>query len=395
MRPVARSQPARARGRFVGGADDACDFVDRGRGIVNDIDDVRVGGTPSTTYDGNGTGLATFLITFVWQVKETRSVVVRAAVVTELNGPDGVVIREVPDPTLKPGHVLIDVEYAGISFPDVLQTRGQYQVRPELPFTPGWEISGVVREGSGSFRAGDRVAAMPFTGGVAESVVVDANYVFPLPDSVSFATAAALPLNYLTAHFALVRRAKLQPGETVLVQGAAGGVGSASCNMAAALGARVVAVVSSTEKVAIAEAAGAHHVVLADGFAAEVRQLTDGRGVDVIVDPVGGERFTDSLRSLAREGRLLVVGFAGGEIPVVKTNRLLLTNTTVMGAATRELWNQEPEMPRRQWNELMPLLKSGVLRPVIGPQFSIQGTGSAIRTIDERRAAGKVLVRIR
>jgi NADPH:quinone reductase len=214
---------------------------------------VRVGGTPSTTYDGNGTGLATFLITFVWQVKETRSVVVRAAVVTELNGPDGVVIREVPDPTLKPGHVLIDVEYAGISFPDVLQSRGQYQVRPELPFIPGWEISGVVREDSGSFRAGDRVAAMPFTGGVAESVVVEPNYVFPLPDSVSFATAAALPLNYLTAHFALVRRAKLQPGETVLVQGAAGGVGSASCNMAAALGARVVAVVSSTEKVAIAE----------------------------------------------------------------------------------------------------------------------------------------------
>jgi zinc-binding dehydrogenase len=134
-----------------------------------------------------------------------------------------------------------------------------------------------------------------------------------LPDSVSFATAAALPLNYLTAHFALVRRAKLQPGETVLVQGAAGGVGSASCTMAAALGARVIAVVSSTEKVAIAEAVGAHHVVLADGFTAEVRQLTAGRGVDVIVDPVGGERFTDSLRSLAREGRLLVVGFAGGE----------------------------------------------------------------------------------
>ena len=129
--------------------------------------------------------------------------------------------------------------------------------------------------------------------------------------------------------------------------------------------------------------------MLADGFAAEVRQLTDGRGVDVIVDPVGGERFTDSLRSLAREGRLLVVGFAGGEIPVIKTNRLLLTNTTVMGAATRELWNHEPEMPRWQWNELMPLLKSGVLDPVIGAQFSIEQTGSAIRMIDERRAAGK------
>ena len=303
-------------------------------------------------------------------------------------------VRDVPDPTLKPGHVLIDVEYAGISFPDVLQTRGQYQVRPELPFTPGWEISGVVREDSGSFRAGERVAAMPFTGGVAESVVVDANYVFALPDSVSFATAAALPLNYLTAHFALVRRAKLQPGETVLVQGAAGGVGSASCDMAAALGARVIAVVSSTEKVAIAEAAGAHHVVLADGFAAEVRQLTDGRGVDVIVDPVGGERFTDSLRSLAREGRLLVVGFAGGEIPVVRPT-VCSEQYDRHGSRNQRALEPQPEMPRWQWSELMPLLKSGVLDPVIGAQFSMEETASAIRTIDERRAAGKVLVRIR
>jgi len=168
---------------------------------------------------------------------------VRAAVLAELNGPDGVEIREVADPSPGPGQVLIDVEYTGISFPDVLQTRGGYQVRPELPFTPGWEIAGVVREDSGSFRAGDRVAAMPFTGGVAESVVVDAHYVFPLPDSVSFKSGAALPLNYLTAHFALVRRAKLQAGEMVLVQGAAGGVGTASCNMAAALGGTVIAIV--------------------------------------------------------------------------------------------------------------------------------------------------------
>ena len=319
----------------------------------------------------------------------------RAAVVTDLAGPDGVVVREVPTPTPGPTQVLIDVEYAGISFPDVLQTRGQYQVRPELPFIPGWEISGVVREGSNGFRAGERVSAMPFGGGVAESVAVDTDYVFRLPESVSFDTAAALPLNYLTAHFALVRRANLQPGETVLVQGAGGGVGSASCNMAAALGAKVIAVVSSAEKAAIAEAAGAQHVVLADGFLAKVRELTEGRGVDVVVDPVGGERFTDSLRSLAREGRLLVVGFTGGRIPAAKTNRLLLTNTTVMGAGTRELWNHEPEMPRRQWDELLPLLKSGGLKPVIGQQFSMDETAAAVRTIEERLATGKVLVRVR
>jgi len=321
---------------------------------------------------------------------------VRAAVVTELSGPDGIVIREVAEPNPGPDQVIVDVEYAGISFPDVLQSRGLYQVRPALPFTPGWEVSGVVRTDSAGFRRGDRVAAMPFTGGVAESVVVDAGYVFPLPDSVSFAAGAALPLNYLTAHFALIRRARLQTGETVLVHGAAGGVGSASCNMAAALGAGVViAVVSTAEKVAIAQAAGGHHVVLADGFAAEVRHLTDGRGVDVVVDPVGGERFTDSLRSLAPEGRLLIVGFADGQIPVVKTNRLLLTNTTVMGAGTRELWNHEPELPGQQWKDLLPLLNAGALKPVLGPRFSMQDAALAIRAIDERRAVGKVLVRIR
>ncbi|MET0896390.1 MAG: NADPH:quinone oxidoreductase family protein [Mycobacterium sp.] len=319
----------------------------------------------------------------------------RAAVVPELAGPDGVVVRDAPAPTAGPGQILIDVEFAGISFPDVLQTRGRYQVRPELPFIPGWEVSGVVRDSSRGFSAGQRVSAMPFSGGVAESVAVDANYVFPLPESVSFEAAAAFPLNYLTAHFVLVRRANLLFGETVLVQGAGGGVGSASCNMAAALGATVIAVVSSAEKAAVAEASGAHHVVLGDDFLAEVRELTEGRGVDVVIDPVGGERFTDSLRSLAREGRLLVVGFTGGQIPSLKTNRLLLTNTTVMGAATRELWNHEPEMPRRQWDELLPLMKSGALNPVVGQQFSMDEAAAAIRTIEERSALGKVLVRIR
>jgi NADPH2:quinone reductase len=326
---------------------------------------------------------------------DERRIVVRAAVVTDLIGPEGVVVQEVPDPTPGSGQILIDVQYAGISFPDVLQTRGRYQVRAEPPFTPGWEIAGVVRHDSAGFRAGDRVAALTFIGGVAESVVVDTNYVFPLPEAVSFASGAALPLNYLTAHFALVRRAKIQRGETVLVQGAGGGVGTASCNMAAALGATVIAVVSSTEKVAAAEAAGAHHTVLADGFLAQVRELTGGRGVDVVVDPVGGERFTDSLRALAREGRLLVVGFTGGHIPVAKMNRLLLTNTTIMGAGTREFWNTESEVPRQQWDELTPLLMSGALNPVISREFSIEETAAALRTIDERLAVGKVVVRIR
>jgi NADPH:quinone reductase len=154
---------------------------------------------------------------------------VHAAVITALTGPDAVDIQDVPEPTPKQDQVLVDVEYAGVVFPDVLHTRGRYQLRPDLPFTPGWEVSGVVRADAGGFRAGDRVAAMPVIGGFAETVAVDPHMVFPLPDDVPLDKAAALPLNYLTAHFALTRRAQLSKGETVLVHGAAGGLGTAAC----------------------------------------------------------------------------------------------------------------------------------------------------------------------
>jgi NADPH2:quinone reductase len=319
----------------------------------------------------------------------------RAAMITALAGPGAVEVRELPEPTPKYRQVVVDVEYAGVSFPDVLHTRGEYQLRPEVPFTPGWEVSGVVREDGNGFRAGDRVAAMPVLGGFAETVAVDAHMVFPLPDTVPFDKGAALPLNYLTAHFALTRRGRLAKGETVLVQGAAGGVGTAACQMAAAFGARVIAVVSTPKKAEFARRAGAHEAVVADGFRDEVKRLTDGHGVDVVVDPVGGDRFTDSLRSLAPEGRLLVIGFAGREIPTVKANRLLLTNTAVIGAATNEFWTKHPEYPRQQWDDLVPMLESGALDPPISMVFSLDEAADAIRTLDERRATGKVLVRIR
>src|SRR4051794_11425126 len=277
----------------------------------------------------------------------------------------------------------------------MLQTRGEYQMRPELPFTPGWEVAGEVRADAGGFRAGDRVAAMPVVGGFADTVAVDAHRVFPLPDGVPLDTAAALPLNYLTVHFALVRRARLQEGETVLVHGAAGGVGTAACQLAAAYGARVVAVVSTPDKGEVARAAGAHEVVPVDGFRDEVRRLTDGRGVDVVVDPVGGDRFPDSLRSLAREGRLVVLGFTGREIPTVRVNRLLLTNTSVLGAASAEFWRSEPGYAGRQWRDLVPLMRSGAIDPPIGSVFSLDQTAAAIREIDQRRAVGRLLVRVR
>jgi NADPH2:quinone reductase len=280
----------------------------------------------------------------------------RAATITALTSPDAVEVRDVPEPTQADGQVLVDVSHAGVVFPDVLQTRGEYQLRPDLPSPRGGGAAGDAREDAGDFRAGDRVAAMPVLGGFAETVAVDAAMVFPLPDTVPFEQAAAMPLNYLTMHFALSRRAQLREGEVVLVHGAAGGVGTAACQLAAAHGATVLAVVSTPAKGEVARAAGAHEVLAVDGFRDEARRLTAGRGVDVVVDPVGGDRFTDSLRCLAREGRLLVLGFTGRQIPTVKVNRLLLTNTTIMGAASAEFWRTEPGYVGQQWRDLLPLL---------------------------------------
>src|SRR3954447_124077 len=319
----------------------------------------------------------------------------RAAVITALTGPDAVEVQERPEPLPESHQVLVDVKYAGVTFPDVLHTRGRYQRRPDVPFTPGWEVSGVVRADAGGFRAGDRVAPMPITGGLAERVAVDAHLVFPLPDGLPSDKAAALPLNYLTAHFAFTRRAQLKTGETVLVHGAAGGLGIAACQLAAAHGARVIAVVSTPGKGEVARAAGAHDVVPVEGFRDEVGRLTEGRGVDVVVDPVGGDRFTDSVRSLAREGRLLVLGFTGGEIPTVKVNRLLLTNTSVMGVASAEFWSDETDSPRLPGRHLVPLTEAGAIHPPIGRPFPLEDAAGAIRSLDDRRAAGRVLVRVR
>jgi len=319
----------------------------------------------------------------------------RAAVITALDGPEAVDVRDVPEPTPSANQVLVEVEYAGVVFPDVLFTRGGYQMRPEVPFTPGWEVAGTVRADACGLRAGTRVAAMPVIGGFAATVAVDARMVFELPDTMPFDKGAALPLNYLTAHFALVRRARLEKGETVLVHGAAGGVGTAACQLAAAYGTRVIAVASTPEKGELARAAGAHDSVLVAGFRDEVRRITEGRGVDVVVDPVGGDRMTDSLRCLAPEGRVLVLGFTGGEIPTVKVNRLLLTNAGVLGVAAKEFWTADPEYPRAQWRDLLPLMTAGAIDPPVGRVFGLEDVVAAIRELDERKAVGRVLVRVR
>lgn len=321
----------------------------------------------------------------------------RAARVTTLGGPSAIGVEEVPEPTLEPGHVLVDVHEAGVSFPDVLMSRGLYQMRPELPFVPGAECAGVVREAAegSAFGPGDRVAAFPVLGAFAETVAVPEAMVFPLPDSVPFEVGAALPMNYLTVHFALTRRGQLERGEDVLVHGAAGGIGTAAIQLARAMDARVIAVVSSEDKVETARSAGAHHVVLADGFLAGVKQLTQGRGVDVVVDPVGGDRFTDSLRSLAPEGRLLVIGFTAGQIPEVRVNRLLLNNISVVGVGWGAFWTPDPSYLRTQWEAILPLLESGALAPPIGTRHSLDDVAGALAEIDERRAQGKVTLTVR
>lgn len=318
----------------------------------------------------------------------------RAAQVTRLDGPDAVEVVDVPSPDVPDGQVLIDVAAAGMSFPDVLLTRGEYQMKPPPPFIPGAEVAGVVRvapAGSG-LEVGDRVAAFPFLGGFAEQVVCDPSLVFPLPDGVTFEQGAAMPMNYLTCHFALKTRGRLAEGEKVLVHGAAGGIGTAAIQLAKAWGATVYAVVSDDAKADVARQAGADEVVLAEGFKGAVSELTSGHGVDVVVDPVGGDRFTDSIRSLAPLGRLLVIGFTAGSIPEVKVNRLLLNNIDVVGVGWGAYWMNRPGFVRKQWDDLLPLLEAGQLDPVIGEVRALDEVGAALRTIDERRATGKILL---
>ncbi|WP_197319126.1 NADPH:quinone oxidoreductase family protein [Saccharomonospora sp. NB11] len=321
----------------------------------------------------------------------------RAAQITSLDGPAAVRVADVEEPLGSDGVVVIDVHAAGVTFPDVLQTRGLYQYKPELPFIPGTEVAGVVRSApaDASVRAGDRVAAFPGLGGFAETVAVSPDAVFPVPDTTSFVAAAALPMNYLTVHFALTRRGGLREGETVLVHGAGGGVGTAAVQLASALGARVIAVTSSTEKGEVARRAGAHEVIAPEGFRDAARDLTDGSGVDLVVDPVGGDRFTDSLRSLAPEGRLLVVGFTAGEIPTVKVNRLLLNNISVVGVGWGAFWGKRPAYLQEQWAELRPLLDAGVLDPPIGATYALEDIAAALTELDTRAARGKVVIKLR
>jgi len=308
-------------------------------------------------------------------------------------GPDDVQWTEVNEPEAS-GGVIIDVTAAGVSFADLLQTRGAYQMRVPPPYTPGMDAAGLVRSaGPGlSLSAGQRVAVLLPYGCWQEVVSAPAERVLPLPEGMSFEAGAAAPLNYLTGLFALVWRARARPGETLLVHGAAGGVGIAAIQLGRALGLRTVAVVSDEAKSEFASRCGADHTVLSDGWLTAVRDLLGERAVDIVVDPVGSDRMTDSLRSLAPEGRLLVLGFSGGEIPTVKVNRLLLGNTGVLGVASREFFEQRPETVAELWARLIELRRTGALDdPPVEP-YPFADARSALRAIADRRARGKVVL---
>ncbi|MDH6195731.1 NADPH2:quinone reductase [Mycobacterium frederiksbergense] len=317
----------------------------------------------------------------------------KALVAQALTGTSGLAYVDVDGPVAGDA-VIIDVGAAGVCFPDLLLLRGEYQLRLEPPFTPGMEVAGTVRsapEGSG-FTPGQRVSAFSMIGGYAEQVAAVPANVIPTADGLDDAEAASLLGNYYTMQFALARRGGLQPGETVLVLGSAGGIGTASIQLAKAMGARVIALVHRPDAQEFVTGLGADAVLpLTDGWRQAVMDATGGQGVDLIVDPIGGEAFDDAIRVLAPEGRLLVIGFAGGGIPTVKVNRLLLRNVSVVGVGWGEFVRRHPETQAQVGAELNKLVAAG-LRPPAPVRFPLSDGAAALDALASGKVRGKLVL---
>ena len=317
----------------------------------------------------------------------------KALVAQELSGPAGLVYTDAPDPA-NPDQVVIDVGAAGVCFPDLLLLRGEYQMRLDPPFVPGMEVAGVVRSApqSSGFTAGQRVSAFTMLGGYAEQVGVAPDAVVPTPADIDDASAASLLGNYYTMQFALQRRGALHPGETVLVLGSAGGVGTAAVQIAKAMGANVIAMVHRPGAVEFVESLGADAVLpLTDGWRDAVLAHTGGRGVDMVVDPVGGPAFDDAIRVLATEGRLLVIGFAAGGIPTVKVNRLLLRNVGVLGVGWGEFVNRTPGAQAEVGAALGALVEAG-LRPPPPVRCPLAEGAAALQRLADGAVHGKLVL---
>ncbi|WP_145190988.1 NADPH:quinone oxidoreductase family protein [Pseudomonas sp. URMO17WK12:I11] len=320
------------------------------------------------------------------------------AVLCKTLGPAGnLVLEEVASPVPKHNEVLIDVQAAGVNFPDTLIIEGKYQFQPPLPFSPGGEAAGIVGavgERAGRFKVGDRVMALTGWGAFAEQVAVPFYNVMPVPQHMDFATAAAFGMTYGTSMHALRQRGQLQAGETLLVLGASGGVGLAAVEIGKALGARVIAAASSAEKLAVAKAAGADELIdySQASLKEEVKRLTGGNGADVIYDPVGGELFDQAVRSLAWQGRLLVVGFASGSIPQLAANLVLLKGAAVMGVFWGAFAQRQPEDNAANFQQLFAWHAEGKLKPLVSRTYPLAEAGTAIDALGQRQAVGKLVV---
>lgn len=317
----------------------------------------------------------------------------KALVAQELTGPAGLAYTDVDDVGGE-DVIVVDVGAAGVSFPDLLLLRGEYQLRLDPPFVPGMEVAGVVRSApyESEFKPGQRVTALSMLGGWAERVAVAPESVKPTPDDLDDAQAVALLGNYQTMYFALAKRGALRPGETVLVLGSAGGVGTAAVQVAKALGAKVIAMVHRPHAVEFVESLGADVVLpLTDGWLTAVQEATEGRGVDLVVDPIGGDAFDDAIRALSVEGRLLVIGFAAGGIPTVKVNRLLLRNVAVIGVGYGEYVNRKPGSQSVFEFGVAQLVKAG-LRPPAPVRYPLSKGADALQALADGGVLGKVVL---
>lgn len=324
----------------------------------------------------------------------------RAIMCKELGTAESLVVEETRDPAPLPGEVLIDVYAAGLNFPDTLAISGKYQVRPELPFIPGGEAAGIVIElGSGvtDIAIGDRVMTAGITGAFAERLCRPATELTVMPHSMSFETGAGFLVTYGTSYYALKQRARLKSDESLLVLGAAGGVGLAAVDIGSAMGARVIAAASSDEKLEVAARAGAgqHINYSKQSLKEETKALTEGRGADVVYDPVGGELSEQALRATAWDGRFLVIGFAAGAIPKIPLNLPLLKNNSIVGVLYGGWVHREPEAMRENIEELLAMYQAGKLQPLVSQVFALEQYAEAFATLTGRRAKGKIIFRLK
>ena len=321
----------------------------------------------------------------------------RAVLCKELGMPDSLVLEDVPSLTPGAGQVLISVQACGVNFPDTLIIQGKYQYKPDLPFSPGGEISGVVKQvGSDvdSLQIGDRVIAFSTWGGFAEELVVDQNRTVIISDKMDYERASAFVLTYGTSYHALKDLAHLREGETLLVLGASGGVGLSAIQLCKAMGAKVIAAASNAEKLSVCQENGADHLInyAQDDLRQSVKEITEGRGVDVIYDPVGGSFSEKALRDMSWGGRFLVVGFAAGEIPKVPLNIPLLKGCSVLGVFWGEFTKREPEANKQNNKELMNLFDQGKISPHLHRVYPLEKAGEALNELLQKRVIGKVVL---